>query len=147
MAHIELDIIEQEDCCICLNKIEENIVNCLQCNSKICIECFEKIDKKIKIINNELNTSYNCPICRFEMNIELIDINNIKKYNLIDYIKKYIINLNNNLLQSELNNTLLFNKNQYLLYYTQNFYNIIKLLYIIDKGIFFVIGMTIYFFK
>lgn len=147
MAHIELDIIEQEDCCICLNKIEENIVNCLQCNSKICIECFEKIDKKIKIINNELNTSYNCPICRLEMNIELIDIKNIKKYNLIDYIKKYIINLNNNLLQSELNNTLLFNKNQYLLYYTQNFYNIIKLLYIIDKGIFFVIGMTIYFFK
>lgn len=133
------------DCCICLNKIEEDIVICKRCNNNICIECFTKMDKTVKIINNNIITSYKCPICRLDENIELININNIKKYKLEDYIKKYILCLNNNLIHMQISNNILNHKNEYLSYYTKNFYNILKLFYIIDKGIVFIIGLGIYF--
>jgi len=144
----EKNILIQEnnnECCICLNKIEEDVINCNRCNNNICIECFGKMDKSVKIIDNNIKTSYNCPTCRLEENIELINVNNIKKYKLEDYIKKYILCLNNNLLNMQISINILHHKNEYLSYYTKNFYNILKLFYIIDKGIIFIIGLGIYY--
>jgi len=133
------------ECCICLNNIEKEVIKCKRCNNNICIECFGKMDKSVKIINNNINTSYNCPICRLEENIELINVENIKKYQLENYIKKYISCLNNNLINMQISNNILNHKNEYLSYYTKNFYNILKLLYVIDKGIIFIIGLGMYF--
>tara|TARA_B110001450_G_scaffold78018_2_gene74131 strand:+ start:2574 stop:3056 length:483 start_codon:yes stop_codon:yes gene_type:complete len=133
------------ECCICLNKIEEDVIKCKRCNNNICIECFGKMDKSVKIINNNINTSYNCPICRLEEDIELINADNIKKYKLEHYIKEYISCLNNNLVNMQISNNILNHKNEYLSYYTKNFYNMLRLLYIIDKGIIFIIGLGIYF--
>lgn len=133
------------ECCICLNNIDNDIINCKRCNNNMCLECFQKIDKSVKIINNNINTSYNCPVCRLEENIELINVENIKKYKLENYIKKYISCLNTNLVNMQISNNILNYKNEYLLYYTKNFYNILKLLYIIDKGIIFIIGLGMYF--
>ena len=134
---------ENDECSICMNKIEENFIKCVRCYKKNCIICFKKIDNTIEIRNNEVNICYNCPTCRLKINIELINIDNILKYSLMENLKKYIISINNNIIQLEINKSILVNKNEYLLFYTSKIYNIVKLLYIIDKS-FILIGFSLY---
>jgi hypothetical protein len=54
---------KNEECCICLNKLNNNI-KILECGHKIHEECFKKMIKLDCISKN------NCPICREKIEIK-----------------------------------------------------------------------------
>jgi hypothetical protein len=126
--------IEEEVCSICLNKIK-NIekISCSRCTNINCIECFHKMEKSIKYLNDRMMMVYNCPICKKEDMIDIFDVENIKKYKLERFMSQYILKLNNNTINLQINNGILAHKVEYFNYYAKNIYRIIKLVYIIDK--------------
>lgn len=142
----QLNIINDNDnyeCSICLNKIEKEIISCNRCTNKNCLGCFKQIEKRFKFINNkEIKMIHNCPICKIEVSMDLINLENIIKFDLLHHINNYITELNKNLVHTQINNNILLNKIQYLTFYIKNLYNIIKFIFIIDKFItcFFITG-------
>tara|TARA_B000000437_G_scaffold219271_2_gene200633 strand:+ start:2526 stop:3041 length:516 start_codon:yes stop_codon:yes gene_type:complete len=125
---------EEEICSICLNKIKDiEKISCSRCTNVNCIECFHKMEKSLKYVNENMMMVYNCPVCKKEGQIDIFDINNIKRYKLERFISQYVLKLNNNTINLQINNGILTHKVEYFNYYAKNLYNIIKLVYIIDK--------------
>jgi NAD-dependent DNA ligase len=126
---------EEEDVCsICLNKIKDiEKISCSRCTNINCIECFNKMEKSIKYVNDRMLMVYNCPICKIEELIDIFNIENIKKYKLEKFLSQYILKLNNNTINLQINNGILTHKVEYFNYYAKNIFKIIKLVYIIDK--------------
>ena len=120
------------ECCICLNNIEDdtNIINCERCINIICVNCFENIEKKI---DNNYLLCYTCPSCKLEVKLNLEDYDIIKKYKLNNYFKKFIISQNNILSNLQTSNSILQNRIEYLLFYSNNYNKIIRTLYLFDK--------------
>ena len=120
------------ECCVCLENINDNskIIKCDRCINIICINCFENIEKKIDC---NFLLCYTCPSCKLDvkLNIESLDV--IKKYNLVNYLKKLIIFQNNTLNTLQITNNVLQSKIEYLLFCGNNSYKIIKTLYLFDK--------------
>jgi len=128
------------ECSICLNIIDGHKIDCIRCNNKNCLECFNKMDKKIKYIDKNVVLEYKCPQCQLEVSIDIFDTNNIIKYDLNKFIKDYIIELNNGLIQSNISNNILNSRLMELQFIFRNFYNIIKMVYIFDKVL--LLGIT-----
>ena len=130
----QLNIINDNDnyeCSICLNKIEKEIINCDRCTNKNCLECFKQIEKTIKFISNkDIKIIHYCPICKIEVSMDLINLENIIKFDLLYNINNYITELNKNLIHTQINNNILLNKIQYLIFYIKYIYNIIKFIFI-----------------
>lgn len=140
---MNIDNINNE-CSICLNIIDGDEIDCIRCNNKNCLECFNKMDKKINYIYDNLVLEYKCPQCQLEINIDIFHNNNIIKYNLNKFIKDYIIELNNGLIQSNISNNILNSRIMELQFIFKNFYNIIKIFYILDKFVLFGILFMVY---
>lgn len=120
------------ECCVCLETIEDNsnIINCVRCVNIICVNCFQKIEKKI---NNNFMLCYTCPSCNLELKLNLQDYDIIKKYNLVDFIKNLIIFQNNAINTLQITNNILHSKVDYLLFCGKNSYRILKTFYLFDK--------------
>ena len=120
------------ECCICLENIDDNskIISCDRCINIICINCFEKIEKKIDV---DFLLCYSCPCCNLEIKLHIEDYDIVKKYKLVNYLKKIIIFQNNTLNTFQITNNLLQNKIEYLLFCRNNSYKIIKILFLYDK--------------
>lgn len=120
------------ECCICLENINDNskIINCDRCINIICTNCFEKIEKKFDCY---FLLCYSCPTCNLEIKLNIDDYDNVKKYNLINYLKNLIILQNNNLNTLHIKNNILQSKIEYLLFYGNNSYKILKTFYLLDK--------------
>lgn len=120
------------ECCVCLDTIDNeiNIIDCERCVNVICINCFEKIEKKI---DNNYLLCYTCPSCKLDIKLNLQDHDIIKKYNILTFFKKLIIFQNNSLSNLQITNNILQNKVEYLLFCGNNCYKVIKTLYILDK--------------
>tara|TARA_B110000259_G_scaffold180229_2_gene220715 strand:- start:5433 stop:5849 length:417 start_codon:yes stop_codon:yes gene_type:complete len=120
------------ECCVCLETINDNskIINCDRCINIICINCFEKIEKKI---DDNFLLCYTCPSCNLEVKLNIEDYDVIKKYNLVNYLKKLIIFQNNSLNTLQITNNVLQNKLEYLLFCGSNSYKILKTFYLFDK--------------
>ena len=120
------------ECCVCLETIEDNsnIINCDRCVNIICVNCFQKIEKKI---DNNFMLCYTCPSCNLELKLNLQDYDIIKKYNLVDFIKNLIIFQNNAINTLQITNNILHSKVDYLLFCGKNCYRILKTLYLFDK--------------
>jgi|UniRef100_A0A6C0JNZ0 hypothetical protein len=127
------------ECSICLNNIVENnnnIISCSTCNNKNCIECFNKMQKKFNYHNNEFYIIYTCPVCKTDKSIDVLDNNNILKYNLKNFINNYLIELNNKIIELNITNGVMNNKILEYKFYFNNFYKIVKYAYIVDKFVF-----------
>jgi len=120
------------ECCVCLETIEDNsnIINCDRCVNIICVNCFQKIEKKI---DNNFMLCYTCPSCNLELKLNLQDYDIIKKYNLVDFIKNLIIFQNNAINTLQITNNILHSKVDYLLFCGKNSYRILKTFYLFDK--------------
>lgn len=120
------------ECCVCLENINDNskIINCDRCINIICINCFEKIEKKL---DDNFLLCYTCPSCNLEVKLNIEDYNVIKKYNLVNYFKKLIIFQNNSLNTLQITNNILQSKIEYLLFCGNNSYKILKTFYLFDK--------------
>lgn len=120
------------ECCVCLERIEDNsnIINCDRCINIICVNCFQKIEKKI---DNNFMLCYTCPSCNLEIKLNLQDYDIIKKYKLGDFIKNLIIFQNNRINTLQITNNILQGKIEYLLICGKNCYKIIKTFYLVDK--------------
>lgn len=120
------------ECCVCLETIEDNsnIINCDRCVNIICVNCFQKIEK---IIDNNFMLCYTCPSCNLELKLNLQNYDIIKKYNLVDFIKNLIIFQNNTINTLQITNNILHSKVDYLLFCGKNCYRILKTLYLFDK--------------
>lgn len=120
------------ECCVCLETIEDNsnIINCDRCINIICVNCFQKIEKKI---DNNFMLCYTCPSCNLELKLNLQDYDIIKKYNLVDFIKNLIIFQNNAINTLQITNNILHSKVDYLLFCGKNSYRILKTFYLFDK--------------
>ena len=86
-----------------------------------------------KKIDNNFMLCYTCPSCNLELKLNLDDFNIIKKYNLVNFIKKLIIFQNNTINTLQITNNILSNKVEYLLFYGNNCYKIFKTFYLFDK--------------
>jgi len=120
------------ECCVCLETIEDNsnIINCDRCINIICVNCFQKIEKKI---DNNFMLCYTCPCCNLEIKLNLQDYDIMKKYKLADFIKKLIIFQNNTINTLQIRNSILQSNIEYLLICGRNFYKIAKTFYLTDK--------------
>lgn len=120
------------ECCVCLETIEDNsnMINCDRCINIICINCFQKIEKKI---DNNFMLCYKCPCCNLEIKLNLQDYDIIKKYKLADFIKNLIIFQNNTINNLQITNNMLQGKVEYLLICGKNCYKILKTFYLFDK--------------
>ena len=120
------------ECCVCLENINDNskIINCDRCINIICINCFERIEKKI---DGNFLLCYTCPSCNLEVKLNIDDYDIIKKYNLINYLKKLIIFQNNTLNTLQITNNVLQSKIEHLLFCGHNSYKILKTFYLFDK--------------
>tara|TARA_Y100000389_G_C17385794_1_gene476969 strand:- start:864 stop:1178 length:315 start_codon:yes stop_codon:yes gene_type:complete len=76
---------------------------------------------------------YDCPVCKYEKLLNLDDIEVIKKYKLLIFIKNLINNQNNAIMELKINNNLLKNKLDLFTYYGTQIYKVIKLFYVVDK--------------
>jgi len=127
------------ECCI------NELYDCDICINKICEECFIKMDKKYDQRNFILK--YNCPVCKYEKLLNLDDIDVIKKYKLLIFIKNLINNQNNAIIELKINNNILKNKLDLFTYYGTQTYKVIKYFYIIDKIILLTIVSIIYYYN
>lgn len=132
------------ECCICLSDINE-LYDCDRCINKICEECFIKMDKKYDQRNFILK--YDCPVCKYEKLLNLDDIDVIKKYKLLIFIKNLINNQNNAIMELKINNNLLKNKLDLFTYYGTQIYKVIKLFYVVDKFVLLTAVTIIYYYN
>lgn len=124
---------EEKICSICLENKETNIKNCKRCNNINCIECYNKMEKKIKIENEELIIIFKCPLCSLDNEINILEKENIEKYES----KKIVINYLTELTKVNTANIIhiknLVEKIGFLEYYIKNVKNIMKYFFIFDK--------------
>lgn len=73
-------------CEICYDNFNNDLLKCIECKNKLCIDCFIKLSKYTKDDENDLNLNMSCPFCRCDKNIKSI-MNDFNEYGL----KKIII--------------------------------------------------------
>ena len=125
--------LEDNTCSICLENIETNIIECKRCNNKNCIDCYSKIEKRIKIDQEDIIILFKCPLCCIDIEIKILEKDNIEIYNS----KKIVINYLTELLKVNTTNIIhiknLVDKVAFLEYYVRNIKNIMKTFFIFDK--------------
>lgn len=85
-------------CCICYENEKMKGFKCLECNGKICVSCFKKINISTWSNNKYEEHYYRCPFCNleniykysdFDDNIELV---NVVRHDLKTIYNNYIVN-------------------------------------------------------
>lgn len=130
MNNIDL---ENNICSICLENIETNKIECKRCNNKNCIDCYNKVEKRLKLDEEDIIILFKCPLCSIDIEVKILEKDNIEIHNS----KKIVINYFTELIKVNTTNMVhiknLMDKVIFLEYYVKNVKNIMKTFFIFDK--------------